>query len=210
MKNKTIHLIAVFLSSISVAANATDNNLKNNSNNKLIIQPSKEANKIPFNFIKFLTQYNSRNNSKDINIEKTSKELVNLSHDDYFLDQASRVNAELQIVISDAKLNKNIIDKKSENYLALRTDSQALQKYVKENYPDAYHSFELISKDKSSIRYLKQISPANLITGSPAVSTNVYANVEAAANVVAVSNAAAATNVFVAAEVFVVIAAVVI
>lgn len=204
MNNKLINIVAVFLSSIAIEHSNADT-LNSKSSEKLIVNPSESILKMPLNYIDFLKKYNENSiNKSKINIDNTVQEIIEMSKDSYFLNQASRIYSGLEILRSNAKLNNNKLDKDSETYLELKTDSLALQKYVQEKYKNAYDSFEKMSKDKEMVKNLKEILPYKLVTDSAVANTNVYANAEAIANAVAVSNVAAATNFFVAAEVCVV------
>ncbi|APJ03929.1 hypothetical protein [Silvanigrella aquatica] len=220
MKNSRIGLIALFLAAISNLEAYSENipePITPSPKQNLIISPSKKTESKTFDYVQFLKNYNNNiiDNSSIVNIDKTTQELVNLSQDEYFKDQASRIQVELNIVISNAQRNNKKIDKNSSDYYQLKVDSLAMQNYIKEKYPEAYISLEKFKNDKESSNLLKSIPSMNSFLNSPlndsaAVNTNVYANAEAVANAVVASNAVVATTGFVAAEVFIVIAAFVI
>ncbi len=216
MRNSNIGLIAFFLGAIASSeayAESIPETIPPSSKQNLIINPSAKTENKTFNYVQFLKDYNSRikDNNQKVNIDNTTKQLVELSQDDYFKNQASRIQAELNIVISNAQRNNNQIDKNSSDYNQLKVDSLAMQKYIKEKYPDAYTSLEKLKNDKESVNLLQSIPSMSVLLDSSvyanaAVNTNVYANAEAVANAVAATNAVVATNGFVAAEVFIVIA----
>jgi len=216
MRNSNIGLIAFFLGAIASSeayAEIIPETIPPSSKQNLIINPSSKTENKTFNYVQFLKDYNSRikDNNQKVNIDNTTKQLVELSQDDYFKNQASRIQAELNIVISNAQRNNNQIDKNSSDYNQLKVDSLTMQKYIKEKYPDAYTSLEKLKNDKESVNLLQSIPSMSVLLDSSvyanaAVNTNVYANAEAVANAVAATNAVVATNGFVAAEVFIVIA----
>ena len=216
MRNSNIGLIAFFLGAIASSeayAESIPEIIPPSSKQNLIINPSAKTENKTFNYVQFLKDYNSRikDNNQKVNIDNTTKQLVELSQDDYFKNQASRIQAELNIVISNAQRNNTQIDKNSSDYNQLKVDSLAMQKYIKEKYPDAYTSLEKLKNDKESVNLLQSIPSMSVLLDSSvyanaAVNTNVYANAEAVANAVAATNAVVATNGFVAAEVFIVIA----
>jgi len=216
MKNSNIGLIAFFLGAIASSEAYAENipeTIPPSSKQNLIINPSANTENKTFNYVQFLKDYNNRinDNNQKLNIDKTTEQLIHLSQDEYFKNQASRIQAELNIVISNAQRNNNQIDKNSSDYNQLKVDSLTMQKYIKEKYPDAYSSLEKLKNDKESINLLQSIPSMSVLLDSSvyanaAVNTNVYANAEAVANAVAATNAVVATNGFVAAEVFIVIA----